>query len=263
LGHHPQPRQSIAELDEYLRGIGVNPPLRLGGALRETNERYTVGIVAGRLPTTTGEQLGAYCRTVRNTPFVVLLSAYVCALHACGGPADLGITVPTSRRVEAHLLDLVCTLSSHATARIRLDTSVTFQDLTRQVRSQVLKAVRLGQVPAPAAVAVLAPHQLGRLFERPTAFFDVAPAGWSGGPRKVHELSVEPVPVPVRWQVIENLAMFASLSDAEVTFTVVYPADVFAAATVERLVRTFTAIVEQCLSGPALPLDELIRPFAS
>ena len=262
LRRDPAARQAIALMAQRLDGLGVNPPVLLPGAKRETNQAYTVGSMSGSLPDDTVDVLSAHCQASRTTPFVTLLSAYLCALHVCGNPTDLGLNIPVTRRTEPHLFDLVCALSTHATTRVRLDLSLPFLELTRRVRASVLETFRLGQVPAPAVMATLAPHMLGRLFERPSGFFDVSPAWWSGSGRRVAALSVEPVNVRFQTNQIESLAMFASVIDRRVAFTVLYPADVFDDVSVGDLVRVFTSVVHRCLSEPRSPVGTLLPSLA-
>ncbi|WP_062650034.1 condensation domain-containing protein [Streptomyces maremycinicus] len=258
LGRDPEPRQLIARFAELLDGIGTNAPVSLPKMRRETNDRYEVGTFDLSLPAETFQLLTEYCRSARTTPFIVLFSSYLCALHARNGRADLTALIPVTRRTQEHLLDLVCLLSTYATVRVQLDTSVSFRQLTRQVRSAVLETQRLGQVPAPEVTSALAPHMLGRLLESPCTFFDAAPGGWSGGSRRAAGLAVEPTEVPGRLQQIESLELFASVDDKSVDCSVLFPADVFGEEEVRELAHVFTSLVHRLLSSPDTAVAELL-----
>ncbi|HEX6969479.1 MAG TPA: condensation domain-containing protein [Micromonosporaceae bacterium] len=258
LRNDPEPRQAIARTAELLDGMGLSPLITIDGMKRDTNQDYTVGAVGGRFVDERFERLTDRCREARITPFVALLSAYLCALHSCGGPTDLGLMIPISRRNGEHMTDLVSMLSTHTTIRLRLDPTLSFRELTRQVRSVVLESYRLGQVPAPEVAAALAPHMLGRLFLRPSVFFDVAPSGWSGEHRRIGELAVTPVDVPITVRHIENLTLFASISAQELAFTLLYPTDVFEKRAVDDLVRAFTTVVDRYAQEPSTPVRALI-----
>jgi hypothetical protein len=236
-----------------LHGLGVNPPVVLPGNLRDTNAAYTVGVHSGSLDGDVYDRLSAHCRASRTTPFATLLTAFMSALHVCGNPADLGLKVPVTRRFRPELLDLVCTLATHATTRARIDLDMPLAGLARRVRAAVVETLQLGQVPAPAVLAKLAPHMLGRLFHRPTAFFDVA-SGWSGGRREIGELSVAPVHIPFDLYQIESLDMFVSLAERRIAFVVFYPADVFTEAGVRELTGVFESIVCGSLAEPGTPI---------
>ncbi|MER6207015.1 condensation domain-containing protein [Streptomyces sp. NPDC001073] len=262
LGRDPEPRQLIARFAELLDGIGTNAPVVLPEMRRETNDRYEVGTFDVSLPPETFQLLTEYCRSARTTPFIVLFSSYLCALHARNGRADLTALIPVTRRTQEHLLNLVCFLSTYVTVRVKLDTSVSFGQLTRQVRSAVMESQRLGQVPAPEVTSALAPHMLGRLLERPCTFFDVAPGGWTGGNRQAAGLAVEPAELPGQLQQIESLELFASADAESVDFSVVFPADVFDEEGVRELVDVFTSLVHRFLSSPDTPVEELLPSAA-
>jgi hypothetical protein len=259
LGRDPEPRQMIARFAELLDGIGTNAPVYLPGMLRETNDRYAVGTFDGSLTPETCALLTEYCRSARTTPFVVLFTAYLCALHARSGRSDLAALIPVTRRTEEHLLDLVAFLSTYATVRVRINPSLTFKELSRTVRSAVLETQRLGQVPAPEVTSSLAPNHLGRLLERPCTFFDVAPGGWSGGKREAGGLSVEPTEVPGDQHQIESLEVFASVDDSGVDFTVLFPADVFGEESVRELAHEFTSLVHRFLTAPDSAIGDVLR----
>lgn len=257
LRNDPVPRQSIARFAEILEGPGVLPLADIDGRLRDTNERFTPKHVSGTVSGEDYEKFTAYCRKTRVTPFVALLTAYLGAVHACGGSNDLGVMIPISRRTEESHINAVCNLTTQATVRVRFDTSASFTDLNRQVRSAVMETFRLGQVPLYEVLKKLAPETASRLFLRPCLFFDLAPAGWTGGRRAVGNLTAEPVDVPITLRHEELLSVFGSTSEDELSYNLLYPADVYTAEAIDDLNRAFTGLLRRCVNDPLAPVGTL------
>lgn len=258
LRNDPVPQQLIARFAEVLEGVGVVPLADINGRLRDTNDRFTPKYVAGTLSGDTYKRFTAYCRKARMTPFVVLLTAYLGAVHACGGSSDMGVMIPISRRTEETQMRAVCNLTTQSTVRVRFDPSASFQDLNRLVRSAVMETYRLGQVPLYELLKALAPEQAGKLFLRPCLFYDLAPAGWTGGKRTVGNLTVEPVDVPITLRHEELLSVFASTTQDELSYNVLYPGDVYTAQAIEDLNHAFIATAERCVDEPTTPVGRLL-----
>ncbi len=203
------------------------------------------GRLAGALRTI-GQRHGA-------TPFMTLLAAYATLLARMARQSELTIGCPYGNRERDELREVVGFFVSTLVLRIDLGGDPTFAELLQRVRATCLAAFA-HDVPFDSLVEALQPERTPGLAPFFQAMFVLQTADVS--PLRFEGASV--TPLPARAQNVEhdlNLTMRAE-GDG-LTGLIEYDADLFDAATIEQLARSFVSILEHASSEPACPVSRL------
>ncbi|MGX1955047.1 condensation domain-containing protein [Streptomyces anulatus] len=104
-----------------------------------------------------------FARAARTTPFTVLTAAAVALLHRHGTGDDIVVGTPVSRRGNAGLDSVMGCLTALMPPRFTVGADLSFRDLVRSTRSEVLDLVRHRDVPSGELILRTATAgQLGR-----------------------------------------------------------------------------------------------------
>ncbi|MFF7178263.1 amino acid adenylation domain-containing protein [Streptomyces sp. NPDC008121] len=213
-----------------------------------------------------GRQVSELARRERCTPFMVVQAALAAALTRLGAGTDIPLGSPVAGRSEEHLTGLVGFFVN--TLVLRTDTSgdPEFRELLRRVRTTDLDAFAHQDVPFDLVLEAVNPvRSLARhpLFQVCLAV-ERGPAPAPDFPG-VRAGAAEPV---VTGAVKFDLEFLLRTGAADggpgadgLAGTVLFSADVFERATVERMVGVLHRVLEQAVSAPRLRVSEL-EPMA-
>ncbi|HVR99015.1 MAG TPA: amino acid adenylation domain-containing protein, partial [Thermoanaerobaculia bacterium] len=184
------------------------------------------------------------------TPFMVLLAAFQTLLSRYTGSPDVATGVPVAGRDRAELEGLIGFFVNTLVLRTDLSGAPGFLELVDLVRDGALQAFTHQEVPFEKLVEEIVPdRQLGRmpLVQVLFNFVDRAlPAGEMDG------FDVEPVALQ------GGTAKFElSLSLGEQEGSLEYSADLFDAATADRLARHFAVLLAGAVADPGRSIADL------
>lgn len=112
------------------RTIEPDLPSRPGGGHQGAEVRFLIGIETGR-------RIRTLCRTLRVTPFVVLVSVLGLLLAARNGTSDVIVGTPVSRRGTVDLDQMIAYLTEILPVRLAVHLDGTFADLVALARAAV------------------------------------------------------------------------------------------------------------------------------
>jgi len=193
------------------------------------------------------------------TSFMILLAGYKALLARYAGQEDIVVGTPIGNRSRGELEPLVGYVAHAVPLRTDLSGDPTFRELLGRVRDTTLGAYANPDVPYEHLVRELEPKKdpnTSRIFD---ALF-VLHAGF-GSHLELPGLRLEPVQVPDApsqfGSLLSNLCV--SLGEGEQGFSgdMEYATELFDAATIERMIGHFEAILESAVTDPGLRLSEL------
>lgn len=187
-----------------------------------------------------------------STLFMTMLAAFATLLSRYSGQDDVVIGTPATRRAYPELQGLLGVCINTLPLRVDLSRAPGFRALLRQVRQMVLSSLDHDGLPFEELVKVLRPERsLGH-----NPLFQVM-------------LTLEqPVPtLPPGWAIDEQ-ASLADTAVVDLRFAlenrpeglvgdVEYDADLFEAATIERMIGHWQTLLEGIIQGPDRPLSAL------
>ncbi|MGJ7485537.1 amino acid adenylation domain-containing protein [Variovorax sp. LT2P21] len=209
--------------------------------------------VSATLPVALRAAIRAYGAHVSVTPFVVLLAAFKLMLTRQARSTDIAVGTPVANRHRFAAEHLVGTLVNTLVMRTDLGGDPSFDTLVQRVRATAIEAYAHQEAPFDELVESLghdrAVHPEGLV----RVLFNVlnAPLG-----RLDHAgLEVEEFPFD-RATAQFDLSVHI---DTEFTHRVhfEYSTDLYAHATVERMLENYLALLERLLATPSLPLSQI------
>ncbi|HEV2702456.1 MAG TPA: amino acid adenylation domain-containing protein, partial [Steroidobacteraceae bacterium] len=197
--------------------------------------------------------IDAYSRTVGATLFMTLFAGFSALLYRLSGQTDLPIGVPVANRTHSAMESLVGTFVNTLVMRTDLAGDPQFAQLVEQVRANALAAFQNQDVSFDRLV-----QEIGQRGDRSRAplvqvMFNVTNAPMQG-------IDFD----KVRW---EPLVTERGGAQFELTFsvdpeatrmlTVEYNTDLFAPASIERLVGQYFTLLEAAIATPTLRVSRL------
>lgn len=192
-------------------------------------------------------------RRTRVTPFMVLFAGYAAALSRLSGQHDLVIGTPFAHRpdgAERTVGFFVNTLP----LRLQVPDELSFTDLVRAARGQILSAQEHREVPFPDIV-----HALGGsrdplrnpVFDVVVEYDNAAVAELDLPGVRATQLAAAVDRAPV------DLVLFLTNLDETIRCRLNYAVDVFDAGTSRRILDTFDQVLAAAVAEPDRPLGEL------
>ncbi len=201
------------------------------------------------------------------TLYMLLLAAYQAYLRRVTGQDDLLIGSPVSGRASPDLAGLVGYLINTVVLRADLSNDPTFDDLLRATRDGVAAALRRQDYPFAALVKRLAPRRdpsRSALFD---TMFDLHAAGEVvrgdlaaavPGARASFAGGVEAQAVPVERRAAQfDLSVTVVDGGRDLAVELEYNADLFDAATVDRLARGYATLLAGVAADPSARVSRL------
>ncbi|MGM1065507.1 amino acid adenylation domain-containing protein, partial [Saccharothrix sp. Mg75] len=189
------------------------------------------------------------------TPFVAILTAFQAVLSRYAGRADVPVGTIASSRTQPELQHLVGYAVNTLVIRTRWSGDVSFRALLNHVREIVLDAFDHDAVPFAQVVDAVEPERdLSR-----TPLFQVVLTMHETDGAAVELPGVTAEPYAGDGQVARcDLELQAALlPDGSITARLLYATELFDRATVERMARHFTTLLERVVEEPDAPLSRV------
>ncbi|MCC7416300.1 MAG: amino acid adenylation domain-containing protein, partial [Acidobacteria bacterium] len=202
----------------------------------------------------TAERVAALARDRDATAFMALLAAFKVLLFRYTGQRDLIVGSPVASRTRAELEPLIGFFINNLPLRTRLAPAMCFGDLLERVREGCLEAYEHQDVPLEKLVEEIRPDRdVGRtpLYQAVFAM-QTAP----GGALRLPGLTIAPVETETG---TARFDLTLSMTEANRRFAGVfeYNTDLFDADTIDRMGRSYCALLEAATARPDLPIAEL------
>jgi amino acid adenylation domain-containing protein/non-ribosomal peptide synthase protein (TIGR01720 family) len=207
-----------------------------------------------RLPDAVARGLRDLARREGATPFMVTLAVFDALLHRMTGALDVVVGTPIAGRARAEVEGLIGLFANTLVLRAEIAAEAPFRALVSRVKDACLAAYAHQDLPFERLVAELSP-------ERDPARSPLFQVGFTlqaepGAPPALPGLDVRRVPAAITTAKIDlTLALFdgpEGLGGA-----IDYAADLFDAATIERLAGHFTTLAAGVCRDPEAPIADL------
>ncbi|HYG63315.1 MAG TPA: amino acid adenylation domain-containing protein, partial [Thermoanaerobaculia bacterium] len=244
------------EIDWWRRQLAGLPPLL---ELPTDRPRPAVQSFRGatrpvRLPAGLTRQAKELGQSEGATLFMVLMATYQAVLARYSGQDDLAVGTPVAGRNRVEVERLIGFFVNNLVLRSDLTGDPTFRELLGRVRETELAAQAHQDVPYEKLVEELAAER--SLAHAPLVQVMFALQNTPGGSLEVQDLRLRPVNPEVtsaKFDLTLNLGEY----DGGLTGTVEYATDLFAAATVDRLIASFERLLVAATANPDLRVAEL------
>ncbi|MFY9622653.1 MAG: amino acid adenylation domain-containing protein [Pyrinomonadaceae bacterium] len=214
---------------------------------------------AAQLPFVLSQQLTDSLKALTQregvTLFMTLLAAFQTLLHRYTGQEDILVGAPIAGRTRAETEDLIGLFINTLVLRSDLSANPSFRELLQRVRETTLQAHAHQDVPFEKVVESL---QLARDLSRQPLFqvmmvYQNPPASSLdlGG------LTLSPEDFETRAVVRSDLDLYLWERPEGIKGNFMYDADLFDAATIERMSKRFADLLESVVRSPDLPLADL------
>ena len=187
------------------------------------------------------------------SPFMLFLAVYTVLLSRYGGQEDILVSTPSANRSRRELEDLIGLFVNPLLLRADLSGNPTFRELLGRVRGVVLGAFEHAEVPFERIIEELPPRriQANFLYQRP--FVQVS---------HLPEVDLIPLPQMASGSLFEWSATAVEDGD-RISLSIDYNADLFDAATIDRVLASFETILA-AVAAPSGPETVIARlPLAS
>lgn len=213
------------------------------------------GRLVRTLPATLRDKVHERCRAEGVSPFMALLAAFNTLLHRTSGAPDVLVGSPAVVRSAGGAADLVGNFGNTLVLRTTAGPDTTFRTLLGSVREMCLGAYAHQAVPFDTLVQELRPERTVGHHVFFDVMFSLRSDVWEGFDLPGIRLTERAVP--------GNAAAFelavSAVLDAAGTLTLdtTYRRDLYAEATVDRLLGRFERLLEAALTDPDTPIGDL------
>jgi amino acid adenylation domain-containing protein len=186
--------------------------------------------------------------------FMVLLAAFQALLARVSGQDDVAVGTYTGNRARSELEGLIGFFINTLVLRTRMEDGPTFRGLVGRVRETTLGAFAHQDIPFEKLLdALRVPRDLSH-----TPLFQslLVVQNFPAQDVTLSEVSLSAVRVDTEHANFD-LSLFLAESGEKIGGTAQYNADLFDAATIDRLVRHFTTLLEEAVRDPDRPVHEL------
>ncbi|MBV9775387.1 MAG: amino acid adenylation domain-containing protein, partial [Gemmatimonadetes bacterium] len=248
---------ALAEQTEYWRKRLAGVPTRLELPTDfppRPAESAPAATLPFRLAPEAGRALRELCRREGATPFMGLLAAFSLLLSRWSGQDDVSVGSPIAGRTRREVEGLIGFFVNTLVLRTDLSSDPTFRALLRQVRETTLGAYAHQDLPFEHLVEELQPER--SLTHTPLFQVLFVLQNVERGALRLGDLAVEPVPMheeEARFDL--SVTLFEDDERFHGGFT--YRADLFEAATVERMAGHFARLLEEVAAHPDCPVEDV------
>ncbi|MGJ5176283.1 amino acid adenylation domain-containing protein [Bradyrhizobium oligotrophicum] len=220
---------------------------------RQPVQSYRGDTIHVEIPRDLAAKLRALAGQQRVSMFMLLLAAYQLLLFRYSGQSDLRVGVPVAGRRQAELAPLIGCFVNTLVLHADVADDMSFADLLRQAREEVIAALAHQDLPFDRLVDTLKPARSGAynpLFQVKFNYM-AEPRGFSavdGLRAETHIMDLAGSHFDLALDVVDGAAaMSASLN---------YATDLFDAATIERMASQLVAFLQQVTDGIDRPLAD-------
>jgi len=202
------------------------------------------------------EGLEAAARRLAVTPFMVLFGGFAALLSRYGGQTDLVVGTPIANRGRAELEDLIGFFVNTLALRVDLAGDPSFDEIAGRVREVALGAYAHQEIPFERLVEELRPDR--DLSHSPVFQVTLALQNLPASSLDLAGLTLSPLELDAgRAQFDLSLSLLPQPDEGGLLARLDYAADLFDAATVQRLLGNFQRFLEGVAADSSLPLSEL------
>ena len=220
---------------------------RRDGSLNRAGAKQSV-----TLSKSLADRLKALSRQEGATLFMTLLTAFHVLLHRYTGQDDIAVGSPIAGRTRSETEGLIGFFVNTLVLRSNLSGNPTFKELLAQVRETALQAYEHQDVPFEKLVEELKPER----DQNHTPFFQVmfALQNVPRGNLEMAGLQATPVEVASSGAKFDIFAAFIE-REGEMMLRVEYSTELFAAASIERMLGHFQTLLEGIVAKPERSVD--------
>ncbi|MEU2625417.1 condensation domain-containing protein, partial [Streptomyces sp. NPDC007157] len=250
---HQTPERLRHQLDHWRQRLADAsadelPTDRPRPAVRTGNGAQVSFTIDGEL----GAAVNRFAREHNATPFMTLTAAFSVVLARHSATRDVTLGTPIAGRVRPELDALIGYFVNTLLIRTELTDDPSFEALLARTRANTLASYEHQELPFEALLEELQP-------ERDPSRNPLFQVLFALGDEETDDL-VLPGLTAERVEVVDGKSRFdlnVALTRAGDTFTGIayYEADLFDAATIDRLMRHFVAFLRNALADPARPVS--------
>ncbi|HEX8091098.1 MAG TPA: amino acid adenylation domain-containing protein, partial [Blastocatellia bacterium] len=255
-----------AQMEYWRQRLGTNlPPLDL----QTDHTRPPVQTLKGSFklfsfsPYLTA-RINAICVAEGTTLFLTLMSAFSAVLHCCSGQEDFTVGTPVANRNLDETKQLIGFLVNSLILRLDFSGNPSYREILRRVTQVALEAYDNQDLPFDKLVEAL--HLERDLSRAPLHQAIFAIQNSHKGPINLPGITMSPLRLEVELAASRSdLSLFVWDENEGLGGALEYSTDLFKAATIERFIEFFKAILEDMVSDldrPILRLPPLIEPLA-
>jgi amino acid adenylation domain-containing protein len=208
-----------------------------------------------RLPPELTRLLGALCRQHQVTPFMALYAAFAALLHRYSGQEELCVGTPVSGRTHPATEDVVGLFVNTVVLRSRLEPADTFSALLAQARTTAVEAFAHQDVPFDRLVSHLGVERS----PSHAPLFQVA-FSWTRAGHSLAELLTGLAARSLHLSSAASkfdLALVVHEAEADLEVELEYNAELFEAATPQRMLGHYIELLSHALRAPDTRVDQL------
>ncbi len=238
-------RHALEEMPGVL-GLPTDHPR---GPMRHTGAKLEYPLAGIR-----HEQVAALAAAHETTAFTVLLAAFNTLLARYAGSADIVVGTPVNHRPLAEFEPLIGFFVNTLVLRTRMDGDPPFATVVDRTRRTCVDAMANRDVPFELLVQELNPTRL--LSQNPLVqvMFSYQPE--SRERAAARGISIEPVTIHLPLAKLD-LSVYVTRRGEQLIAVAEYDTGLFAAASVERLMRHYRALLQEALRDPTRPVSLL------
>jgi Condensation domain len=226
---------------------------------RPAARRFRGGLCRRLLPLELSEEVARFCRERSVTPFMALLAAFEVVLHTRSGQTDLVVGVDIANRTP-ETEALLGFFINQLVFRVDASGDPAWSALLERVRETAAGAFAHQDVPFERLVEELRPQRsLARnpLFQVMFGLYNVPEARAELG-----GLEIRPFEIEERAAVFD-LSLYLAETAEGLSAMLRYDADLYEAATAERVLDDFEAVLRRVLETPDERLSALAEHLAA
>jgi hypothetical protein len=235
---------------DELRGAPPLLPLPTDRARRPV-QRHDGGLHEVLLPAEVARRVREVARAQGCTVYMVMLAAFSTFLYRLSGCDDVVVGTPIAGRTSRELLSVVGFFSNTLALRARLAGNPSFGEVCARVRTAAVGAYEHQELPFERVVELLkVPRDASY---NPVFQVNFRCEDGARQPLRLAGTETALLPVAIGFSRFD-LALELHVADDYVDGYFEYDQDLFDASTVARFAEDFTAVLEQVLADPAVPV---------
>ena len=202
------------------------------------------------------EGVNKLSRDENATQFMTLFAAFALLLHRYSGQQDILVGSPIAGREHPELEGLIGFFVNTLVLRVDFSSDPTFKDLLKQVREVALGAYANQGLPFEFLVHELQPER--SLSHTPLFQIIFATRTQQTETQQTPGIDLQLQPLHFGAE-HAKFDIFLSVDDTgrDLNANLIYNADLFDGATIERLLRHFRTLLENAMANPDLPVASL------
>jgi amino acid adenylation domain-containing protein len=222
---------------------------------RPDRATFACGVEPLELPAPLAETLRGFSRSCGVSLFNTLLSGFLALISRYCGARDVASAIPTAGRNSSELDKLLGFFVNTLIIRTRLDDSLSFSTLAKQVKNTVLEALTHQDIPFERVVEALRPPR--ELNRNPFSdfIFQLESVDRSAS-ASMHEVGItaEFTAFDVDIHLYDEQGAIEGDPPLRLYGTLVYNRDVFDAESIRRFANAYIAWLREAVAAPDIPI---------